>query len=441
MKIIEQFFALAKERGITASQVQIAKSKSTSFSLFRKEIDSFSVEGSQSIRAAGIYNGKFGVATTQRLDKTTPEYLVNSIIESASLNESPDEREIFKGSEKYHKRNLYDPALQETTIEEKIALAHKIEEELLAYDPKVTEVEAIGYAETEAESEFHNSYGLKLKNKRNLFHFYAGAIAKDGEETKSAFDVVFGTNLKDFDEKPLVQRIGDRLLAKFGGVQCEAGKYPTVLRHDVFSSLLGYFLDAASSDEIQRQSSFLCGKLNEKIASTKLSISERPYAKNLFYSYFDAEGVARSNKDIVKNGVLKTYFYNLETAKKDGVETTGNAQWAGNKMGIGWTNVFVKGSKKSFDDMIAPIKEGVFITEIEGLGTGMNEVSGQFSCQAQGFMIRDGKIAEPLTLITLSGTILGMLQDIKDLSSEAVMHLNSITCPDVLIKRMSIGGK
>jgi PmbA protein len=71
----------------------------------------------------------------------------------------------------------------------------------------------------------------------------------------------------------------------------------------------------------------------------------------------------------------------------------------------------------------------------------MNEQSGDFSCQAQGFMIRDGKLAEPLNLITLSGNLLAMLKDVKFFDNAIKMNDNSVSCADVLIKKMAIGGK
>ncbi len=204
---------------------------------------------------------------------------------------------------------------------------------------------------------------------------------------------------------------------------------------------MNYFLMSASAEEVQKQSSFLIGRLGQKVASSKLTIKEKPLQKNVFFSYFDDEGVATEEKDIVKNGVLKNYFYNRETAKKDNVASTGNGQWQGGKIGIGYNNIVIKGGKKTFDEMIAPIEKGVYITEIAGLGTGMNSQSGDFSCQAQGFMIENGKLTTPLNLITISGNLLKMLGDIKDIDNNVVLRLNSIASPDVLIKKMSIGGK
>jgi PmbA protein len=437
----DQFFALAKQNGIEASQLQIGRSKSTSMSLFHHEMDNYSISDSQNIVACGVVNGKFGSCRSEKLDKDTFAFLVKGILDSASVNEKEEKAELFKGSEKYHKKNVFNKDLPLVPVEKKIALLHEIEDGLFAYDKRIVEVEQVAYEEVESVSEFYNSYGLKLTQKSNYFFVYGVAVAKVGEEVKNAFDVVIGNDFSTIDAKALIKSIGDKVLAKFGGAPCVSKKYPTVLRNDVFASLVNYFISSASSDEVQRQSSFLIGKLGQQIASKKVTILEKPLQKNVFFSYFDDEGVATMDKEIVNHGVLKTYLYNRETAKKDGVESTGNGQWEGDKIGIGYGNIVVKGSTKSFTEMIAPIKEGVYITEIEGLGTGMNAQSGNFSCQAQGFMIKDGKIEAPLNLITLSGNLLEMLQDVKGLDNNERLLMSSFTCPDVYIKEMAIGGK
>ena len=104
-------------------------------------------------------------------------------------------------------------------------------------------------------------------------------------------------------------------------------------------------------------------------------------------------------------------------------------------------NVFVKPGKQSFDELIAGIDDGVYITDVAGLGTGMNEISGDFSCQAEGFRIVNGKLAEPLTLITLSGNLLKMLKDLKGFANDAKMTVQSISVASAYIKSMNIGGK
>ena len=436
---IEQFFELAKQNGIEEAQIQISKSNALSIELFRHQIENFSVNDSQNVIAAGILNGKFGSSSTEKLDKSTFSFLVDKILLSAKLNEKAETASLFKGSEKYHKKNVYNPELAKIPTTEKLALAQRIEEAAYAADPRVAEVE-VAYSEREASSEFYNSFGLKLKQKSNYFYVVASIVVREGDQTKTNFKVFLDKDLKALDEKAFVKEAVEGAIKKLGGKPLDSGKYPVVLEREVAASLINYFLNSAIADEVQRHSSMLEGKLGQKIASSKLTIEEKPLTKNVFFTYFDGEGVATQNKVVVKNGVLKQYFYNRETAKKDGVESTGNGTWGGGRVGTGYSNIFVKPGKQSFDELIAGIQDGVFITDVAGLSTGMNAVSGDFSCQAEGFRIRDGKVCEPLALITLSGNLLKMLRDLKGFDKEAKMTLSEISIANAYIKSMNIGG-
>lgn len=438
---IKKLIARAKERGIDELQVSIDRSSKFSFEIFHSEVEGLKRAEDVTISVLGIYNGKLGGVTTTRNDNAVIDHLLDIIVSSAKVNEKPMEIPFFAGSPKYKKGNVFNKKLATIGAKEKIDKLLGVEKALFAYDQRVNEVCDLSYCEVESSSEFYNSSGLALKQKSNYFYIVGGVVMKDGEEVKTNYDIFIDSDFDAFDKDQFVKRVGDGAKAKFGGTQCPSGKYQTVIRNDVFADLLDYFISQTSSEEVQKQSSLLMGKLGQKVASSKITIEEKPLVKNVFFSYFDAEGVAKQNKTIIKHGVLQTYLYNRETAKKDGTETTGNASYAGGKFGISYSNLFLKPGKKSFDEMISPIKEGVYITEIAGLGTGMNERSGDFSCQAQGYMIRDGKLAEPLNLITLSGNLLKMFLGIKDLDNNAKLQLNASTVPDVLVNRMSIGGK
>ena len=435
-----KFFDLAKANGIMESQIAFSKTRSISMSLFRHEIETYSINDSQTVFAAGVLNGKFGSSRTEKLDKDTFPFLVKNIVMAATLNEKEQVADIFPGSEKYHKKNVFNPKLGLVPVSEKLALITEIENALYASDPRIADVE-VAYAERESDSCFYNSYGLKLKQKANYFYVFAEVVMRDGEATKTNGDVFLASDLSEFNKDEFVKKVVEGAAKKFGGDSIASKKYPTVLDRDVMADLIDYFLSSAIADEVQRHTSMLEGKLGEKIASSKLTIEEKPLTKNIFFSYFDGEGVATQNKVIVKNGVLKQFFYNRETAKKDGVESTGNGSWGGGKLGTTYGNIFVKPGKVSFDELIADIEDGVYITEVMGLGTGMNSVSGDFSCQAEGFHIVNGKVAEPLNLITLSGNLLKMLKDLKGFDNNAKMTLGSISIANARIKSMNIGGK
>ncbi len=437
----DRFFALAKEKGIAQSQIHVVRSNKLSIRLFHHEIDSYTIADSQTIIACGIYNGKFGSASTEKLGKDTFDYLVNQIILTATYSEKMDEVGIFEGSEKYKKANVYKKELKQIPVSTKLADLRKLEDAIYAASPLVSDANGISYGEIESSTELYNSHGLKLKQKTNYFIFSAGAVLRKEEEVKTYYDYFFGNDYGKFNPETMAKTIVEEGLKKFGGVSCPSGKYPTVLDRDVFASLIDAFLSSAIADEIQRHSSFLEGKLGQKIVSSKLTIEERPLTKGPSYTYFDDEGVAAYNKTIVKKGVLNSLFYNRETAKKDGVTSTGNGSWQGSKIGTSYASIYVKPGKASFADMISSIKDGVYITEVEGLGTGLNANSGDFSCQAEGFRIRDGKLAEPLNLITLSGNLLKMLNDLKALDNRINVEGHDLMIPDAFIKSMAIGGE
>lgn len=436
---VSLFYRLAQEAGIEQFQIQVSQSKATSVRLFRGQIDSYKISDDFSLIAAGIYKGKFGMGTTSKRGKEGFAFLVSEIIRTATYNEKEGEASLFEGSPKYKKGSFFNKGLSAIPMKEKIDLLFSLEKTLLSASPYIVDTEGIGYAERESHSEFHNSHGVHLSQKRNYYSLYAYVVGKKDEETKSFGDVFFDNDYSKFDAEKFTSGIVKGLLSKFGGKPIKAKAYPTLLDRDVFSDLVGYFLSACSADEVMRHSSFLEGKLGEQVASKKFSIEERPLEKNIYFTYFDDEGHACLNKKVVEKGKLLTYFHNRETAKHFGVESTGNGSWVGGRIGVGSNFCRVKGGKKSKEELIAHIKEGVYITEIAGLGTGMNEASGDFSCQAEGYLIEDGKITKPLNLITLSGNILGMLKDLVGIDKESKLT-GGLEVGDALIKKMNIGG-
>ena len=438
----ESFFELASKRGIEQSQLSIGKGSSFRVKLFHHEIETYTVSNSQSIVATGIYNGKYVTASTNKIDATTFDYLIDQMILSGKYIEKPAEVDLFPGSPSYKKGFVFNKELGQIPAEKKLETLRRLENAIYEADPRVTDADAVSYGESSYEHIMMNSFGLKLRDKGNTFSIVAGAVVKNGEETKNYYDVFFDNDFSKFNVETFAKSIVENAVKKFGGSPCKSKKYPTVLKKEIIAGFVSVFLDSCSADEVQRHSSFLEGKLGTLTTSKKLTIEENPFAKNFYYYYFDDEGVAATRKVIVKNGVLQTYFHNRETAKKEGNGTvsTGNGRLAGKKMRTGYSNIFVKAGKKSFEEMIAPIKEGVYITEVAGLDSGLNEISGDFSCQAEGFRIKDGKLDEPITLNTLSGNVLKMLQDLVCFDNESELLPGGMTISNAYIKKLNIGG-
>ena len=442
MKLNEKkFFALAKESGLESTDITSSEASSLSVSVFHGEVDSLTNNSSYELVARGIYKGKMGSISVDHVDKNSPELLVKEIKRSASIIENEDPVFIFKGSDKYHKKNVSKNIDFSENVQEKVSILLEIEKKLLAYDKRINEVVTVGFEASSHEYKKINSYGLKLSQKMNSYSYFAEVSAKVGDEIRTGWSVFASLDENEFDIDKFVEEVATEALQKIGSVQCSSKKYPVVLNPDCSASLLSVLIGSLDAEEIQKHSSLLEGKLGQQALSKKLSIIENPLEKNLFFRYFDDEGVATSKKFLVNKGVISTYLYTLQTAAKDNAQPTGNGFGSPKaKADVGY--VVVKGGKKSEEEMISGIKEGVYITELTGLHSGMNPRSGNFSLQSAGFMIRDGKKAEPLALITVAGNLINVFNNIKCVANNNKLVIgNQMSCPSIYVGKLPISGK
>ncbi|MFA6675620.1 MAG: TldD/PmbA family protein, partial [Bacilli bacterium] len=347
----DKFFKLAKEAGIEEAELYISQKYEVSISLFHGEIDNNSVNNGFTILARGSYKGKFGTSSCDVWNNEKAAFLVNEIVANAKVIENEDPIFIFKGSEKYKKVNCYNKELANVSLDTKIAKLHELENAIRAFDKRIVEVQMVEYSENMNSVTLINSYGLKLTQKSNYFVYVGAAIAKEGEQVKSAYDLILENDFAKADMSTLAQQVGQKAVDQLGGEACESKVYRAVLSPEVVADLLKVYIGRASAEEVQKKSSLFIDKAGQKIASSKLTIEERPLQRNIFARWFDDEGVATKNKFIVKNGVLQGYLYNLTTAKKDGVETTGNGYSEGGKIGIDTAFISMKSGKKSQDEL------------------------------------------------------------------------------------------
>ena len=436
----DKFFALAKEAGLEEVELYISENRSLNISLFHGEVDEYKDNNGYSILARGLINGKLGSASCDVWNAEKAKYLIKEMVANAKVIENDDPIFIFKGSEKYKKINAFNKELENVTNAQIMENLLALEKACKEIDPRVIEVAGTEYSQVSKKVILVNSNGLNLVQKNNYYYFVAQCVAKEGEQVKSGYDFFFDSDFSKFNAKEFAKKVVDVTVSQLGGEACESGKYKAVLHPDVIMSLVGALINHASAEEVQKNSSAFAGKVGQKIASKKVTIEDRPLQKNAFVRWFDDEGVATYNKPIVKNGVLQTYLYNLTTAAKDGVQTTGNG-FGGGKKGVEPAFLYIKPGKKSLDDLFKEVSNGVFITDVSGLHAGLNQQSGNFSLQSTGFLIEDGKKGRPLDLITVSGNLFEVFQDVIEVGNDEKVSPNGVSSPSFLIKKIAVSGK
>src|SRR5690606_379187 len=204
-----------------------------------------------------------------------------------------------------------------------------------------------------------------------------------------------------------------------------------VCSSDLARSLLGHLLAAASGGALYRQASFLLGRLGERILPDWFTLSERPHLmRGLRSSSFDSEGVATAESDIVRGGVLERYLLSSYSARKLGMQSTGNAG--------GVTNLVASANAGGYRELLEGLGRGLVVTEL--MGQGANTVTGDYSRGAAGFWVENGAIAHPVDEVTIAGRLQDIFLAIEAVGAD-VDRRSPIGIGSVLVGRMTVAGQ
>jgi PmbA protein len=430
-------FKKAKEKGIEDTQVYLVKNKEFDLEVFKNELQKYSIASTHKLYVKGIYDSKMGTVTTEVITDDIIDFVLDSIIASAKTIDSEDEVFIYEGDKEYREvTGLYNESLNEVSAKDKINNMFELEKKVLALDKRII-MARIMYSDESKKITIKNTKGLELEKLVNVGFAVSYVVASDGKDQRVAFEFINTNEYSDFDFEALASRSVKKAVSLLGATPCDSGEYEILLTNSASSSLLSPYLSMFSAESVQRNISLLKGKIGEEIGSSKVTLIDDPFMKNSMNSgSFDDEGVATTYKELINKGKLTGYLYNLKTAKKDNVKSTGN----GFIHGISSTNIYFKPGKLSYDDAVKSMKKGLVITNLDGTHAGASAVSGDFSLQASGFLVEDGKIVRPVALITVAGNYLKLLQDVTDVCDDLKMASESIGSPSLKIKSLMVSG-
>ena len=293
-----------------------------------------------------------------------------------------------------------------------------------------------------------NSYGLNLSKKYNMGNAYVIARVEENGQNKSSYEYWAGRDFADFDYKKLAEKAVKEALSYLGATSIPSGQYPVLFDQNTTKDILGVFTSVFMAENGQKGFSLLNkSRLGETIAAAHITLRDDGVTDlSLGSMAFDAEGVATQNKAVIENGVLKTLLYNTKSAEKDGVKSTGNASKAGfgGAIGTSVTNFYLVPGQKSYDELVQGMEKGVIITDMAGLHSGVNPVSGDFSVSADGYYVENGKIAKPIEQITVAGNFFDLLKNIDSVGSDLRFHSSGsggIGAPSILVNGLSVAGE
>ncbi len=440
----QALIAAAERAGIAEYEIYYQNEESVSAETLKDEISSFSSSVSGGICFRCIVDGKMGYASGELMTVDAMEELVQCAVSNAQCIDSEDEVFIFEGSPSYESVEKREVQLLDTaTVRDNALRLQRAAYEASDCVGDGTQTVALSSVEN---TYLYNSKGLSLSNRVGMSGAYVAPVVRRGEGAQENFLFCGGVQLEQLADLP--KKAVQGALDKLGATLVESGKYDIIIKGETFRGFLSAFSPIFSAKNAQHGLSLLAGKEGERVAADCITVSDDPMRAGCpMQTSFDGEGVATHKKNIIENGVLKTLLYDLTTAKKAGVASTGNGQKRGysSPVTIAPYSFCIHAGEHSREALFSKVQNGIYITECKGFHAGADAVTGDFSIESAGFMLRDGKRAEPVKSFTVSGNFFELLKAIDCLGNEVEWGIPGgftiFGAPDILIRGASIAGK
>lgn len=431
----------AISKGIKVFDILGGISETTGVEVFEGKVQNTEISYGSGIGIRIFLDGKPGISFTEKLSSQSLNQAIEDAISNASITDPMDIELPEKKSLEEIDLKIFDSSINDVSFDDMISLGMQLEKIAKSKDSRVENVPYLGVSKTEGYSVLRNSKGISYDRKSNSISAYIGVTASQGEQKKMGFYSNSYKSFSTFDPEFMAQQAVTRATELLGATSIEGAMYPIIFSNRISSSIISMFLSPFFGEAVQKGQSRLAGKIGERIASDVLTFTIDPHIPGMPGSrYLDSEGVLTQKMELVSQGKLNTYLYNLETAYKAKAEPNGfgSRSYSG-KAGTGISNLLVNKGDSSLARLLRAYPECIYVTRLEG-GSGCSAISGDISIGVQGFLYKNGIQIQPVEKITLSGNYFDLLHKIEDLSSEYSDSYSSIKVPDILVSSMVISG-
>ncbi|HEX4338027.1 MAG TPA: metallopeptidase TldD-related protein [Polyangiaceae bacterium] len=400
--------------------------------------------GHRSVALRVMKGGRVALTSTSDLTETGIRRTVTDAIELLELSEvdpfsGPAPAHLLS-KPPYPDLDLYDAAVENIDAGQALELAKRGEAAAFAHDPRITLSEGASFSRLTGQSALVLSSGFTGMTRGSNASLVVSPVAMDeGDKRRRGH---YWTSRRHFAELESPEDVGAeaarrtlRQLSPRKVATCEA---PVVFDKEAARSIIGTFAGCIVGGSVWRKSTYLLGREGTPVGSALLDITDDPLiVRGPASRPYDGEGLASRRNVVVESGVLKTFLLDSYSGRKLGRESTGNAARAGASVGASTTNFVLKNGTMSHEELLASTGTGLYVTDM--MGFGFNAVTGDFSRGASGFWIENGKLAYPVSELTISSNLDAMLKGIDGLADDLDMK-TSVASPTFRIDRMTISG-
>jgi PmbA protein len=424
---------IAREKGASDAEVEVSSAVGQSVTVRRGDVETVEYNRDKGMGITVYFGKRRGNASTTDVSGEALERTVEAACAIARHTAEddaaglPDDDRLFRGEppdlQLFHPWGL--------TVEEAIEVAKRAEAAALAVDRRITNSEGGTVSAYDTDFVLANSRGFLAGFPSSKASISVGVVAEEKGAMQRDYWYSSERDPLRLEDPEHVGRVaGERTVRRLNARRIPTGEVPVLFDANVAGSLVSHFVSAASGSSLYRHSSFLLDRLGSALFAPHFELVEDPHRPgDQASAYFDAEGVATARRKVVEGGVLKGWFLSSYSARKLGLQTTGDA--GGNH------NLIVTPGELDFDGLVKHMGRGLLVTEM--MGQGVNPVTGDYSRGAAGFWVEGGEIRFPVEEVTIAGNLLDMYKGIVAVGRDVLIRGSKHT-GSILVDRMTIAG-
>ena len=402
-------------------EAYVGRSLSTDVRIYEGEVEHFVSAQTEGIGIRIIRNGRTGTSSCGTLDPSE----IAEVLAEARDNLEYGEPDEWAGMAEpdgipVTPQDLWNESLASTTTARKIELAKLLERLTLQRDSRVR-VDDANYSDVFSETAVATTTGIRVAGRENGCYLSVGTLADDGDETQTGFGFAVGRDVDELDVERAATEAVDRATRLLGATKPDSRRLTVVLDPFVTAQFLGIIGGTLSGESVVKGRSLFAERIGEQVATPLFTLVDDP-TNPLAYTAtdIDGEGLAARRNVLIEDGVLKMFVQSSYSARRMKTSTTGNGVRGGygGSPSSGCLALQIVPGARSQADLIASVDDGILIQQVQGLHSGVNPVSGDFSTGAAGILIKNGTLGAPVREFTIASTLQRMLQDIAKVGGD-----------------------
>ena len=423
----------ARKAGATAAEASLGVGTALTVNVRKGEIESVEFQRDRDLGITVYFGQRRGHASTSDLsDKAVGEAIEHACAIARFTGEDP-----YAGLADAERMAVTFPELDldhpwPLDVDKAVALAREAETTALQFDKRISNSEGAGVDTRRGISVYANSHGFVGHQQGTRHSLSCAVIGGTGEGMQRDYWYSAARHADALEPAAQIgRRAAERTVSRLHPRGLDTRRAPVLFVPELARGLFGSFIGAISGSALYRKASFLLDHQGKQVFSPEVNIGQRPHLPRAMGSTaYDQEGVATTDRDLVVGGVLQGYVLGSYSARRLGLQSTGNSG--------GVFNLVVQPGPRGFDELLREMGSGLVVTEL--MGQGVNTVTGDYSRGAAGFWVENGAIAYPVAGITIAGNLREMFKGIRAIGNDVDTRGN-IRAGSVLIESMTIAGQ